>query len=46
MAVTPSRQTLRRWGNSFGVRLPAAIAREAQLEEVMAIVGQILGLVV
>ncbi len=33
MAATPSRQALRRWGNSLGIRLPAAIAREAQLQE-------------
>jgi hypothetical protein len=26
-------QALRRWGNSLGIRLPAAIAREAQLQE-------------
>jgi antitoxin MazE len=32
MAATPSRQSLRRWGNSLGIRLPAAIAREAQLQ--------------
>ena len=29
----PSRQDLRRWGNSLGVRLPAAIAREAHLHD-------------
>jgi antitoxin MazE len=33
MAATPSRQALRRWGNSLGIRLPAAIAREARLQE-------------
>ena len=33
MAAAPSRQALRRWGNSLGIRLPAAIAREAQLQE-------------
>ena len=33
MAVTPSRQALRRWGNSLGIRLPAAIAREARRQE-------------
>jgi antitoxin MazE len=33
MAGTPSRQALRRWGNSLGSRLPAAIAREARLQE-------------
>jgi antitoxin MazE len=27
------RQELRRWGNSLGVRLPAAIAREAHLHD-------------
>ncbi|MFM7641746.1 MAG: AbrB/MazE/SpoVT family DNA-binding domain-containing protein [Cyanobium sp.] len=27
------RQDLRRWGNSLGVRLPAAIAREAGLHD-------------
>ncbi|WP_094555291.1 AbrB/MazE/SpoVT family DNA-binding domain-containing protein [Synechococcus sp. 1G10] len=32
MAATPSRQALRRWGNSLGIRLPASIAREAQLQ--------------
>jgi len=29
----PSRQALRRWGNSLGVRLPVAIARAARLCE-------------
>ena len=29
----PARQSLRRWGNSLGVRLPAAIARQAHLQE-------------
>mgnify|MGYP003333924713 FL=1 len=28
----PPRQALRRWGNSLGVRLPAAIARAARLQ--------------
>jgi antitoxin MazE len=37
MAATPSRQALRRWGNSLGIRLPAAIAREAQLQEDQAV---------
>lgn len=32
VATTPSRQALRRWGNSLGIRLPASIAREAQLQ--------------
>ena len=32
VAATPSRQALRRWGNSLGIRLPASIAREAQLQ--------------
>ncbi|MEB3264092.1 MAG: AbrB/MazE/SpoVT family DNA-binding domain-containing protein [Synechococcus sp.] len=32
MAATPSHQALRRWGNSLGIRLPASIAREAQLQ--------------
>ena len=32
MTATPSRQALRRWGNSLGIRLPASIAREAQLQ--------------
>ena len=27
------RQSLRRWGNSLGVRLPAAISREAGLQD-------------
>jgi hypothetical protein len=31
MAPQLPRQDLRRWGNSLGVRLPAAIAREARL---------------
>jgi antitoxin MazE len=31
MAAPHPRQALRRWGNSLGVRLPAAIAREADL---------------
>ncbi len=29
----PARQSLRRWGNSLGIRLPAAIARQAHLQE-------------
>ena len=33
MAQAMSRQTLRRWGNSLGVRLPAAIAKQARLQE-------------
>lgn len=33
MAVRLPRQDLRRWGNSLGVRLPAAIAREAGLQD-------------
>jgi antitoxin MazE len=37
VAATPSRQALRRWGNSLGVRLPASIAREAQLQEDQAV---------
>jgi len=37
MAATPSRQALRRWGNSLGIRLPAAIAREARLQEDQAV---------
>ena len=32
-AAGPSRQALRRWGNSLGVRLPVAIARAAHLQE-------------
>jgi hypothetical protein len=32
MAASPSRQALRRWGNSLGIRLTASIAREAQLQ--------------
>lgn len=32
MALT-TRQAVRRWGNSLGVRLPAAIVREAHLLE-------------
>jgi antitoxin MazE len=32
VGATPSRQALRRWGNSLGIRLPASIAREAQLQ--------------
>jgi antitoxin MazE len=33
MAETLSRQSLRRWGNSLGIRLPAAVARAAHLQE-------------
>ena len=33
MASQLPRQDLRRWGNSLGVRLPAAIAREARLHD-------------
>ncbi len=33
MANTLSRQSLRRWGNSLGIRLPAAVARAAHLQE-------------
>ncbi len=33
MAAQPPRQDLRRWGNSLGVRLPAAIARQAHLQD-------------
>ena len=33
MAPQLPRQDLRRWGKSLGVRLPAAIAREAQLHD-------------
>jgi antitoxin MazE len=33
MAAASSRQSLRRWGNSLGVRLPAAISREAGLHD-------------
>ncbi|MBM5817577.1 MAG: AbrB/MazE/SpoVT family DNA-binding domain-containing protein [Cyanobacteria bacterium K_Offshore_surface_m2_239] len=33
MATQFPRQDLRRWGNSLGVRLPAAIAREARLHD-------------
>jgi len=33
MASATSQQALRRWGNSLGVRLPVAIAREAHLLE-------------
>lgn len=33
MAARLPRQDLRRWGNSLGVRLPAAIAREAGLQD-------------
>ena len=32
-AAGPSRQALRRWGNSLGIRLPVAIARAAHLQE-------------
>jgi antitoxin MazE len=37
MAPTRSRLAVRRWGNSLGIRLPAAIAREAQLTEDQAV---------
>ena len=37
MAPTRSRLAVRRWGNSLGIRLPAAIAREAQLGENQAV---------
>ena len=33
MAAASSKQAIRRWGNSLGVRLPVAIAREAHLLE-------------
>jgi antitoxin MazE len=33
MAAQLPRQDIRRWGNSLGVRLPAAIAREAGLRD-------------
>lgn len=33
MAPAISKQALRRWGNSLGVRLPVAIAREAHFLE-------------
>ena len=33
MAAPRPRQALRRWGNSPGVRLPAAIAKEAGLRD-------------
>jgi antitoxin MazE len=33
MAPAVSKQALRRWGNSLGVRLPVAIAREAHFLE-------------
>jgi antitoxin MazE len=33
VATQLPRQDLRRWGNSLGVRLPAAIAREAGLHD-------------
>ena len=33
MAARLPRQDIRRWGNSLGVRLPAAIAREAGLRD-------------
>ena len=33
MATDAPRQALRRWGNSLGVRLPAAIARQAHLQD-------------
>jgi antitoxin MazE len=37
MAAPRHRQALRRWGNSLGVRLPAAIAREAGLRDVQTV---------
>ncbi|WP_411867419.1 AbrB/MazE/SpoVT family DNA-binding domain-containing protein [Vulcanococcus limneticus] len=37
MAPAMSRQAVRRWGNSLGIRLPVAIAREAHLQEDQAI---------
>ena len=33
MATPSTRQDLRRWGNSLGVRLPAALARAAGLHD-------------
>jgi antitoxin MazE len=33
MARQLPRQDLRRWGNCLGVRLPAAIARDARLHD-------------
>lgn len=33
MAPARSRQAVRRWGNSLGIRLPSALAREARLQE-------------
>ncbi|WP_341883407.1 AbrB/MazE/SpoVT family DNA-binding domain-containing protein [Synechococcus sp. UW140] len=33
MTSASSKQALRRWGNSLGVRLPVAIAREAHFLE-------------
>jgi antitoxin MazE len=33
MAPSLPRQDLRRWGHSLGVRLPAAVAREARLHD-------------
>jgi antitoxin MazE len=41
MASTRSKQALRRWGNSLGVRLTAAIAREAHLQEDQAVELQV-----
>jgi antitoxin MazE len=33
VASSRPRQSLRRWGNSLGVRLPAAISRKAGLQD-------------
>jgi antitoxin MazE len=37
MAAQLPRQDIRRWGNSLGVRLPAAIAREAGLRDSLTV---------
>ena len=37
MAAALSHLAVRRWGNSLGIRPPAAIAREAQLSEDQAV---------
>ena len=37
MAHQLPRQDLRRWANSLGVRLPAAIAREARLHNIQSV---------
>ena len=37
MAHQLPRQDLRRWANSLGVRLPAAIAREARLHNIHSV---------